>query len=289
MTKKKRKQLPPNAKAPLKGAPEVVTPERAQELALSKRRGPKGKSQLIPPHDALDNNHLIRFSAGVYYTTDLHGTTVAKMHKHPLFSKVCIDTLANWSTQDRWVERRRDNMDNWRRTIEAKIGNELVNLMTDMLDGVRESFDKAVKEAMRKGLKAKSFEGAVNAMVRSGEFLMDLQDKIFRTVVPDIVIAPTAVPGALSPAAASSKPRLSVQEARKAASAILEMRRHEMRAEAARAEADKQGKPVDLQVVQGEVDGDATEGTDEAPDGAGQGNDQEGVSVPPVRAEPRGP
>lgn len=283
MAKKKKKRLPPSQEAPLKGVPERATPERIEQMVLKKRDGPKGKSRLEPPPDAMDNNQFIRYSAGIYYATDFQGATLSQMSKHQLFGKVSVDTLANWSTQDRWVERRKANMDNWRHKIEAHIGNELVKMMSDMLKSARTAFDKAVNEIARPKLKAQTFEGAVRAMVQSGEFIMTLEEKLFRTVIPDIPVA--SVSGTLSKAAATSKPRLTVPEARMAAVAILESRRNEMRAEAARAQAEKDGTKPDLQVVQGEGHGDNANGA-----GQGEGGDAAAAAGQAVRQhQPPGP
>ncbi len=259
MTKNKgQKRLPPKAKVPLTGSPEKATIERIEAMVQAPRPGPKGKSQLTPPQQQVDNNQFLRFSAGLYYTTDLQGTTMAQMAKHPLFGTVSVDTLANWSTQDRWVDRRRQNLSNWRRTIENKIGSELVKLRTDQLAEMRTVFDKMMGKLTRGRLQAKSYEGMVTAMVRLAQLMDDWNEKLFRTVIPDIPVA--SVSTSLSPAASSTKPRLSTAEARKAAVAILEMRRHEMRAETVRLEAEKEGKPVDLKVVQGASDGDNADG-----------------------------
>lgn len=220
------KRLPPKKKGPFKDSVPEVTPERVQALMRAPRVGPKGKSKVLPPQDEIDNNQFLRFSAGLYYTTDLNGPSMAQMAKHPVFGKVTIDTLYYWSTQDRWVERRRVNIDNWRRTMENKIGNELVKMRTDMLSDLRTVFDKSLKKLTSGKLKARSYEGMVTALVRLAELMDSWNDKLFHAAIPDMPV----VSAVGSSAPMESKPRLSKEEAHKAASAILEMRRNEMRA-----------------------------------------------------------
>lgn len=243
--KKKRKKKPPKRGLPIKRIPPPSTPERVQEVRIAKRSEPKGKSTVVPPEESLDNNRYLRWSAGLYYTTDLRGVTFEQMSRHPFFGKVSMDTLARWSTQDRWVERRNQNLDNWRRAIENKIGSELVKSRTDQMVRMRELFDKIMDQVLKKGrsaLKAKSLEGLVSALVKLADLMDNWNEKLFHSVIPDMPAS-----AAIASVPAASKPRLSINEARAAAKIIMKMRRDEMRHKPAEPEV----KP-DLTVLEGD-------------------------------------
>ncbi len=255
MVKKKKKKRAPTQRPPIENAPAAPEPEilpaKLEEAKLVKREhkchGPA--SELIPPPDEmLDSNRYLRWSGGLYYTTDLRGTTLEQMAKHPYFGKVTFNTLANWSTQDRWVERRQQNLDQWRRLIENKIGSELVKARTEQLTQMRKLFDKLMKKAMAGRLKTRSLEGAVSALVKLADLMDNWNDKLFRVVIPDMpggsMVSPMS-PGMM----ASAKPKLTQSEARRAARAVLDERRETLRREIAKDKGDEKPK---LQVLDGE-------------------------------------
>ncbi len=252
MPKKKNRaptQRPPIENAPTAPDPEVL-PAKLEEAKRVKRehKGHGPASELIPPADeTLDSNRYLRWSAGLYYTTDLQGSTLERMSKHPFFGKMSFQTLASWSTQDRWVERRQQNLDQWRRLIENKIGSELVKARTNQLDDMRKLFDKLMKKAMGGRLKTRSLEGAVSALVKLADLMDTWNEKLFRIVIPDM---PGGSVSPMSPQMmADAKPKLTQREARKAARAVLDERRAELRREI---EKDKGEEKPKLQVVEGE-------------------------------------
>jgi len=179
---------------------------------------------------------FLRFSAGLAYTTDLNGISVEALSERPPFvGAVPLKRLREWATKDQWVARREALANEWRRAVEAKLGQRqvqqaLVDLEnTDMM--VADALDKLAKKVGS----VNSYEGLVNATVRLMEFRASLRGQVMGAVVAPSINTVTVGVSAQMP-----RPKLSAEEARAAANAILKRRRDEIRAEQAREEQAKE-------------------------------------------------
>lgn len=75
---------------------------------------------------SVEGNKWLRYAAGLYYTTDLGGCSVADLVSQPMFEAVPLTTMEKWAVEDRWVDRRRELLARWQAQIEKKIGDRLV-------------------------------------------------------------------------------------------------------------------------------------------------------------------
>lgn len=240
--KRKKKKRPPPKREPqfdMAKIPEPATPERIAQVASKNiLASARNTSEGIPPEKPteLDDSReskaslfrWLRWTAGMYYTTDLRGCTIDQLSKHPMFKVVGLRTLATWSTEDRWVERRQINLEQWRRAIENKIGSELVRARKTGLGKLNKIFDKIFAK-----IEAEAVEGTtpqlVLAIVRLAELMDSWNDRIAKAVIPDLPSQAT-----VAGPAETAKPQLTQEEARAAAKLIIQTRRDGMRAKAQR-------------------------------------------------------
>lgn len=247
MTKKKKN--PPKRRT----TPAIEVPLRqpiAARVAIAKSQGrsaPKGKSTLTPPSQQ-QTMQWLRFSAGLYYTTDFQGTTVEKMAKHPIYGAVKLTTLRTWCAEDRWVTRRSQNLERWREAIERKIASEIVKARQDQLERLRAIFDKTAKKLEDDVVEPKSYEGLMQALVKLASLMDEWNEKLGRAIIPDM---PIATPTEASIAAPQTKPQLTDAEARESAKVIMSMRRQRLRESIVREQTEEAGKPT-LEVIEGE-------------------------------------
>jgi hypothetical protein len=200
-------------------------------------------SSIEPPEEA-DGMRYLRYAAGLHYTTDLRGSTLAAMAKHPVYGAVSLRTLEKWCRKDGWVERRRQNLEAWREQIARGIGNELTRVRTEQLKRLQAISDQAIAKLENNLVDAKSWEGVAGVLVKLAELMDDWRDKIRGDVVPDLSR------GFDPPAQA--RPQLSDEEARAAAMVIIHKRREQMRLEAARQKEPDEGRnKPELQVIEG--------------------------------------
>lgn len=240
-----KKKRPPD---PAPSVPEAATPERIEALVPTEPRlHSQGTTTAVPPPkpDKVDSRESkaalfrwLRWAAGMYYTTDLRGCTIEQLAKHPMFKIVSIYTLAEWSQEDRWVDRRRVNLEQWRRAIENKIGSEVVRAQTEMVSRIRVLFDKVYAKVEASAVEGNTAQ-LVNSLVKLAELMDTMNDKIARAVIPDM---PAQVQSMAAGPAEGAKPNLGQTEARAAAKLVLKMRRDEMREKADR---DSQQRDVD--------------------------------------------
>ena len=102
----------PKKKKPAKKKKPKKTPVRAiiRRAAIN--------TDMPEPEEA--SRPVLRYLAGLHYSTDLNGTTLREMHGHPMFKGVGFSTLEKWSATDGWSERRREVLERWRVQIEAR-------------------------------------------------------------------------------------------------------------------------------------------------------------------------
>lgn len=236
----RKKKPPKRMPAPLREqeAPSPATPEAAQAAeALPKRTGSEPPGP--PPTDGDPNlpenrtalYRYLRYAAGMYYTTDLRGCTLEQLHRHPMFRVMSFHTIAKWAVEDRWTERRQINLEQWRRAIENKIGTELAQAYRTGLSKATRVFDMIFEKIENEVVEPKSLEGLVTAFVKLADLMGDWNERIGKLIIPDMPAQQAMVAGP----AEQAKPQLSQEEARAAAKLLIEMRRKEMRAKAARA------------------------------------------------------
>lgn len=257
--KKKPAKYPPQKKSEVfDTVPMAATPERIETVAqqpLIQRKDAKvhGDAPEKPEDTSTREgkaalHRYLRYCAGMYYTTDLRGCTILQLSKHPMFKIVPIDTLGRWAGEDRWVDRRQINLEQWRKAIEHKIGSELVRARKTGLEKLQTIFDKLFKKLDGDIVKANSYEGLVSAMVKLADLMDNWNDKIAKAVIPDM---PSAV--SVAGPAEQTRPKLTQREARESARLILKIRRDGMRDQSAREQAEAAGKTrPDLEVIEGE-------------------------------------
>jgi hypothetical protein len=217
--------------------------EASTRQAPAPESGRRPLSSIEPPDEA-DGMRYLRYAAGLFYTTDLRGTTVPEMAKHPVYGAASLRTLEKWCAKDRWIERRKQNLEAWREQIARGIGNELARVRTEQLVRLQAVFELALAKLENDLVDAKSWEGVAGALVKLAEVMDTWRDKIRGDVIPGIARS-------LDPPA-QARPQLTDEEARAAAMVIIHKRREQMRLEAARQnELDRQGKKPGLHVVDG--------------------------------------
>lgn len=217
--------------------------EAGPEQAPASGLGRRPLSNIEPPEGA-DGMRYLRYAAGLFYTTDLRGTIVPEMAKHPVYGAASLRTLEEWCRKDQWIERRRQNLEAWREQISRGIGNELARVRTDQLSRLQAIFEQALAKLENDLVDAKSWEGVAGVLVKLAELMDGWRDKIHGDVVPGISRS-------LDPPA-QTRPQLTDEEARAAAMVIIQKRREQMRLEAVRHKELDQGetKP-ELHVIEG--------------------------------------
>lgn len=184
----------------------------------------------------------LRFAAGIAFTTDVSGVTVAELAKRaPFVGVVPPTTMAYWATADHWAARREAMIVDWRRQIEAKIGQKQVAQALVDLDHADRMLAQSLDKIQNGMVAVNSYEGLINSTVRLMEFRAGLRAQVLSTVAPTM----GGVPGNASPGSQLQKPQLSVEDARAAAAAVIKRRRDEIRAEQAKRDAEKSGQPLE--------------------------------------------
>jgi hypothetical protein len=109
-----------------------------RKKAVARRKAPAKKKKravriLAPevvyvdvPEGSDASRRFLQYTAGLQYTTDLNGISVAELNKDPLFQSIPLSTFEKWSVKDNWGPRRRELLDRWRIQIETKLGNKLI-------------------------------------------------------------------------------------------------------------------------------------------------------------------
>jgi len=216
MTKKKKKPPPPKGDVFGGEAGKVGT-------AMTIVHGP-GEA---PPGDPKDRAYL-RYAAGVYYTTDLHGCSLTDMTKHPIYGVIPYGTLEYWSKQDEWVKRREANREQWRKKIEAAVGNKLAQARVKQLESLERVYQKVLEKLESDAVAAGTYEGLTNALLRIAEVMDEWRSKLAMEIWPSM--AEASAEGSQGQAL-MLRAKLSREEARAAATLIIQKRREQLKAE----------------------------------------------------------
>lgn len=114
----------------------------------------------------------------LHYCYECPETSIAKMASTHPFDEVSQRTLENWSSSDRWAERRRRAEERWLQRIEKALGDQLLEQRRRQLSWVEEleSGTRALLESGR--FKFKSLEGGVRAYVRLVELAEELRTSV---------------------------------------------------------------------------------------------------------------
>ena len=217
-----QKNPPPTVNEAFGGnAPESVALVRTP--VFGNKPGPKPMAYAEPP--PAESNAYLRYSAGIYYTTDMKGCTVEDLTRHPIYGVVPFRTLEGWCGKDKWVERRKAIQEDWRKKIEMAIGSQLARLRLAQLETLQRVYNKALEKLEGDMVAAKTWEGVATVLVRIAEIMDE-----FRGKVGSEIWANMGVGGTEHLQAGNSmlgRPKLSQEEARAAALTILQHRREE--------------------------------------------------------------
>jgi len=256
-TKKRRKRpnRPPPSGTTLNAVPSPVTPQEAR-AASDALHGPTPEAatfpMVIPPAKPLEDitpeefksnaaaRRYLRWAAGLYYSTDMHGCTLEQLNRLPEFKSVPYNTLMGWSATDRWVDRRQKTLEQWRQAVELKIGSELVQNLRIGLGDIKQVQEKLLGKIQDDNtLQPRSLEGAIAAYVKIKSLEAEFTDKVARAVIPDIP--------SLESSAGTSRvvPNLSHEETREVAKFLIDRRRRHIREDIARNKATDDLEPGD--------------------------------------------
>lgn len=170
----------------------------------------------------------LRYAAGIYYTTDLRGCSVLEMTKHPIYGVVPIGTLERWCMLDDWVKRRVAVLEQWRKKIEAAVGNKLAQARVHQLESLQRVYDKVLLKLETDAVEAGTYEGLTNALLRLAEVMDDWRSRLAQEIWPAMAEASA---GDGRSTALMVRPKLSREEARAAAVMIIQLRQQQLKAE----------------------------------------------------------
>lgn len=117
----------------------------------------------------------LRLLAKMVYVASPTGLSVEKLsQREPFAGNVTVQTLTRWSVKDRWVDEREKHRQNLEQAILKRLGNEQIKAISEQIERIQEvrtvMYDTILSE-YRPG--AKSLEGAVTALIRLEQFMLD--------------------------------------------------------------------------------------------------------------------
>ena len=210
----------------LERAPQVPKPGGKRHTPTAKKyKRPIPVTLEAPAGDTEESSYeYLRFAAGIVYTTDVHGITLDALSKIAPYNRVHPKTIDIWCAKDQWVARRAQIQLDWRKQIERKIGQEVVQQAITDLDTTNTLFEAAAEKLATNAAAPHSYEGMLNASIKLMEWRSDLREKIYN------VAAPTPG-GSAGQSAGMPTPNFSAEEARAAAKVIIQLRREQIRSE----------------------------------------------------------
>jgi hypothetical protein len=149
-----------------------------------------------------------------------HDVSLAAMSKMPEFNSVCLKTLENWARTEQWTRRRYEFEEQVRVRVQAKMADDLAQKQIDTLQSLEKIYGEILQTVKSGELKFRSYESAINSLVRMAGFIEELRDKVLATLPSRKAKTQTAI-----------VPNFTPEEARAAVQAVLEHRRKKLRAE----------------------------------------------------------
>ena len=137
----------------------------------------------------------LRHLAMVHYCFEHPGVSIAQMAAKLPFNAVSRRTLENWSSADRWADRRRRAEEEWTASVQKKMGDAFIQKRIAQLDFLENLESKLNQVLASDELSFRSLEGAITAFVRLARFIEELREKI----VGGLVSARPGSPGVPEP------------------------------------------------------------------------------------------
>jgi hypothetical protein len=163
----------------------------------------------------------LRNLAGLHYVQDLGRCSLDALNQVSMFATVPRRTLERWCAVDRWVERRADFWKNVEQVVVHSLATELVDARRAELDDLSQLRADVLRRIHGKSAAAKSFEGLCRVLIELGRRVDEVKDGMSE------LVKARAAASAVRPVGLAAK--LTPQEARAAAMAIIHHRRDEMR------------------------------------------------------------
>lgn len=247
-------------KAPRKKRPAKKKAKAKKRAVSIQTRAP----QVIPEQEIPDETNatkeFLRYAAGLHYTTDLNGITLAQLCEHPMFKTVSLKTMERWSVKDGWGDRRREVMERWRVQIEARVGNKLIQTKIALVEQMEKIQNHLFKRLVPLDhdydpgdwvhigksempiqvckvcgatqmqhfdpFVGVSGDKAVDALLKLVKVREEMAEAILQvTATPGYGLGHTTSAGAHGGPVGLERPKISTEEARSAARAILQQRR----------------------------------------------------------------
>lgn len=178
--------------------------------------------------DPNKNRHardLIRRESAIVFATDPHGLSVAELHTDSRFCTIPLKTLQEWCTEDKWVERRAEVFDNWRKQVEDRLGSEMAKARIAEIrewHRVRAVATKLLDPSNPDWAPPKSWEGVARSLLEVNQRLEELAISVSREMLP-------GQPGGAYGADHAMRSELSLEEVRAATREVLRIRREAIR------------------------------------------------------------
>jgi hypothetical protein len=165
----------------------------------------------------------LRREAGIVFVTDPHGLTLEELKTDPRFKPVSMGLLRHWCAVDKWVERRKEIFDRWKKEVEDRLGSELAKARVSEIRELHNVRRLALEKLYSIDTPTKSWEGVVKALLEVNARLEDLATNVGKEMLP----AATARIGS----SAAMRTELSIDEIRAATKEVLRLRREALRLE----------------------------------------------------------
>jgi hypothetical protein len=171
--------------------------------------------------DPTDFGYL-RTAAEQYYIMSVNQCSLADLNRHSLFKVVQRRSLEKWCSEDSWVAKRRKMWTRIHQSLEQQIGTKIAKERMGQLEKLQKVYDVGINKLLKGGLKSKSFEGLVTAMVKLASLMDDWRENLAKQF-GGIVESTVGLNEETSPRAPA--PELSTQEARSIVKLLFQMRR----------------------------------------------------------------
>jgi len=226
--------------------------DKKQPSTPAKRKRKKRPAKTPPPpaKRAHKNGRAgtaggLRQLAGIEYTTRFESVSVRVLGLAPPFDTIPLRTLQHWALVDRWPERRQKYFARIVAKAEEKLGDRLVKARLDELKSRENIADSMAVDILAGNVESKSQEGMVSALTK----LLDSNDSLRERITKSV--APTQMGGPHQDSLPVT-PTLTDEEARAAASAVIQIRRTAARQQI-QAGAEEKGTAVPrLRVINGD-------------------------------------